>query len=120
MIHYVYAIINSNGIYEHIGETNNPELRFKNHKSINGKFNNRQDIEIDILDFFYDRKLAYQKQIYLQKEYGLLTDTEIHLTNLNSGLKAHNKELCCPNCNFKGKGWVMHRWHFNNCKHKKQ
>jgi hypothetical protein len=33
----------------------------------------------------------------------------------------HNSTIryICPHCNKEGKGSVMKRWHFNNCKNKK-
>jgi len=29
-----------------------------------------------------------------------------------------HKELTCPHCNKVGKGVLMYRWHFDNCKHR--
>lgn len=82
MIHYVYAIVNSKGEYEHIGETKNPQMRLCGHKSNVGKFHNRNDIEMEILDHFYSKKEAYNRQIELQNEYGLKNDNQIRSENI--------------------------------------
>ena len=43
-MYYIYEIVNLLGTVEYVGETNNPKLRFINHKCKNGLFYKRQDI----------------------------------------------------------------------------
>lgn len=75
MIHYVYAIVNKSGEYLHIGETKNPNERFCLHVSKNGKFK-RNEVKMEIIDHFYSKKEAFEKQCELQKIYGLQTDIQ--------------------------------------------
>ena len=80
-IYYVYEIINFLGTIEYIGESKNPKKRFMCHKSINksgsnGKFNGRQDIFMNIVKEFNNKKDAFNYQCELQKQYGFESDAE--------------------------------------------
>ena len=41
---------------------------------------------------------------------------ELAATRLARGTHNFTQPLICPHCNTQGKGSVMNRWHFNNCK----
>jgi predicted GIY-YIG superfamily endonuclease len=76
--HYVYELFNLVGTIEYVGETSNPTERLYNHtKKKSGKFYNRVDIQMNIVKEFDNRKDAYYYQIELQKQYNLVTDSEI-------------------------------------------
>jgi len=74
---YVYELYNLLGTVEHVGETVNPKCRLKCHKCKAGKFYGRQDIQMNVVKEFDNRKEAYVYQCQLQKHYGLKTDREI-------------------------------------------
>jgi predicted GIY-YIG superfamily endonuclease len=89
--HYVYELYNLVGTIEYVGETIDTKRRFQNHiKSKIGKFYGRTDISINVVKGFDIRKDAYQHQCQLQKQYGLITDSEIH-SKANKGKIASNK-----------------------------
>ena len=75
--HYVYELYNLLGTIEYVGETIDTKDRLKHHKSSQGKFYKRTDISMNIVKGFDNRKDAYQYQCQLQKQYGLITDSEI-------------------------------------------
>ncbi len=80
---FLYEIINFTGTVEHVGETNCPERRLKQHfskpgKNGNGKFYKRQDVIMHVIPKVYiNRSEILEKQYELQKEWGLLSDKEI-------------------------------------------
>jgi predicted GIY-YIG superfamily endonuclease len=73
---YVYELVNLMGTIEYVGETVRPKIRFNEHKSKDGKFYGRQDISMYIVKEFDNKKEAWNYQCQLQKEYGLITDSE--------------------------------------------
>ena len=86
-MYYIYEIVNLLGTVEYVGETNNPKLRFINHKCKNGLFYKRQDILMNVLnETFETKKEAFYRQIELQKEYNIITD----LDKCSAGGKACN------------------------------
>ena len=87
---HVYVLVNSNGIVEYVGETINPKRRFNEHKWKNGKFYNRTDISMHVVKLCDNKKTAWNYQCLLQKEYGLITDSEIQ-SNTRIG-KEHSIE----------------------------
>ena len=100
--HYVYELYNLLGTIEYVGETTTPKHRFTQHKSSNqssgnGKFYNRTDISMNIVKEFTNKKDAYSYQCQLQKEYGLITDSEINSKSkkgiINSKLKSTEIKL---------------------------
>jgi predicted GIY-YIG superfamily endonuclease len=81
---FVYTIVNNNGKVEYVGETTNPKKRLYNHKSKikspgSGRFSNREDIFMNIVAEFNNRKDAFNYQCNLQKQYGFETDEEKRL-----------------------------------------
>ena len=73
----VYAIINTLGTIEYIGETQFPQQRFKGHlNNKKGNFYKRQDIFMDIIEFLPTKREAWYRQCELQKEFGLESDLE--------------------------------------------
>jgi len=115
---YVYEIrekITNKVIY--IGETPKLIQRWKKHISVQGNFNNKMHY-MNVLEnewVFANRKDAIRYQIDLQKYFGFETETE---KRRRKALKDQSVKSICPYCNIKGKGTVMQRWHFNNCKMK--
>jgi predicted GIY-YIG superfamily endonuclease len=80
--HYVYELINLLGTIEYVGESKNPYQRFNSHTKVKpgkamGKFYGRQDLTLNIVKEFNNRKDAYQYQCELQSKYGLITDREL-------------------------------------------
>jgi hypothetical protein len=94
--HYVYELYNLEGTVEYVGETENPKLRFDKHVKTNpinkfgrknwgsGKFYGRQDIYMHIAKEFDTKRKAFNFQCMLQAVYGLVTDREIQLKNINN------------------------------------
>jgi predicted GIY-YIG superfamily endonuclease len=81
---YVYTIVNTKGGVEYVGETTMPKKRFYNHKSKlrsagSGRFGNREDVFMNIVAEFNNRKDAFDYQCNLQKQYGFETDVEKRL-----------------------------------------
>jgi predicted GIY-YIG superfamily endonuclease len=76
MEHYVYKIVNSQGEVEWVGESMELKGRLKQHKSKNGKFYRRTDIEMRICGIFQTKSEAFVAQCLLQKYYGFQTDSE--------------------------------------------
>ena len=141
----VYKLIDENNKVVWVGETQDTKRRLWQHKSKSGKFHNK-DIRMDIVTSYLNRKDAYNHQIELQKEYGLITDNDkktyggaktIRLKKEkgislswgnkeasrkgglnNKGNKYNIIERTCPHCNKTGKGSNMTRYHFDNCKNK--
>lgn len=107
--HFVYELVNLMGTIEYVGETANPELRFFHHtKSRNGKFKDRQDLIMNIVAEFDNRKDAYAHQCKLQNQYGWESD-----------LDKRQVKLTCPHCNYTSIGYGIYRNHFDRCKLKK-
>ena len=81
---FIYEIINLMGTVEYVGESSQPELRFRRHKWKRGKFYNRHDIFVNILDIeFNSKKEAFNYQCKLQNEYGLLSDLDKYFVSRN-------------------------------------
>jgi len=81
--YFVYELINSMGTIEHVGESTRPYERFANHikhkphkRSGIGKFYGRQDLILNIVSVFDNKKEAYDYQIKLQNSYGLRNDND--------------------------------------------
>lgn len=70
----VYEIINANGIVEYVGETVNIPNRWEQHICISGKFFNRKDVSLRIVNMFDNKIDAFNYQCELQKKYGLSID----------------------------------------------
>lgn len=73
---YVYELVNLMGTVEHVGETFYPKKRLSDHCGKNGKFYQRQDISMHIVEEFDDIQKAWDYQCKLQEEYGLITDAQ--------------------------------------------
>jgi predicted GIY-YIG superfamily endonuclease len=74
---YVYELVNLMGTVEYVGETKQPKKRFCEHvKWSRGKFYGRADIIMNIASEFDTKKEAFIHQCELQKQYGLITDSE--------------------------------------------
>ena len=119
--HLVYELVNLMGTVEYVGETVNARRRFNNHKSNSkgngsGKFYGRQDIFMNIVKDFDTKKEAYDYQIKLQKDYGLVTDDESR-NHKNGGIAASLILKECPHCKHVGKMPSIFSHHFNNCKY---
>jgi hypothetical protein len=85
---YVYELVNDDGNVEYVGESINPEFRFKRHthykphKASNvGKFYGRNDLKLKIIKEFNSKKEAFQYQCELQSKYGFTSDMEKCTTN---------------------------------------
>jgi predicted GIY-YIG superfamily endonuclease len=134
-MYYVYEIVNLFGTIEYVGETNNPKLRFINHKCKNGIFYKRQDIIMNVLDETYNtKKEAFLRQIELQKEYNLITDIDkcalggkacnsidknkkyIKKLGQKWGVISSKEIHICPKCGKSGKGASFYTYHFDNCR----
>lgn len=73
---YVYELINSLGIVEYVGETNNPDRRFREHTTHkpgyeNGKFYKRNDIKMNVVSKFSNAADAREFEGELKIKYGL-------------------------------------------------
>jgi len=122
----VYEIVNSLGIVEHIGETNNTNRRWREHvrdklSSGRGKFYLRQDIVMNVVATVETRKESRDLEEQLQLIYGLETDRMKKSKASSIGAKKvgkvqANKIHTCPHCGKIGKSPSMFRWHFDNCK----
>jgi predicted GIY-YIG superfamily endonuclease len=76
--HHVYELINLYGSVEYVGETINPQRRFREHtrtkpndKNTNGQFYGRQDLVINVVSSFDNRKEAMIFEGKLKLEYGM-------------------------------------------------
>ena len=87
-MHHVYKLVNKNGIVEYIGETKNTYQRFYCHKSTQGKFRGRDDIQLIVIKSFSTKREALDYENKLQIEYGFPQDKETHKNNaLKSAFK---------------------------------
>ena len=73
------------GTVEHVGETDRPKVRFREHKSIDGNFYNRQDLIMNVVKEFNTKKEAWWHQVELQTYYGLETDREKNIKAAKKG-----------------------------------
>jgi predicted GIY-YIG superfamily endonuclease len=107
MKYKVYKLVNSKNEIEYIGETMNPEDRYNVHKSTQGKFYKRNDIEMIIIKSFNSKKQAFNYQCKLQIQYGFKTDIETltqnakqgsikRIQNLKNGIP-HKRAIICFN-----------------------
>jgi len=132
--HFVYKLINSLRIFEHIGETKHIQRRYNRHTCIAGKFYGRKDLTIKTIKEFNNKKEAWDYQCKLQTEYGLETDRELcSKGGKNGGSKGGKKGgkingpingkisqsiiRICPHCNTEMKGSLYFRYHGDRCKH---
>ncbi len=96
---YVYEIINTLGTIEYVGETSNPKRRLYEHTkkkpltSGSGTFFGRNDIIMNIVKEFDNRKDAYDYQCKLQKEYGLISDFDVFNKNFNNRHKGYKHSV---------------------------
>lgn len=78
---YVYELIDIYGNVVYVGETKQPKLRFRQHRGRKAsQFYGRQ-IVMNIVGTYPNSKEAFAKQCELQKEYGLMTDSEKYSAN---------------------------------------
>lgn len=138
--HCVYKLVNSFDEIEYIGHSCRPDERLYKHLSKWGKFHNRNDIQMLILNKFETRLEAYRNQIQLQKQYSMVTDNDKHENDANTFISKEQKSLggkhsyakqkdrikvlaqkmkalryACPHCNKEGQYRAMQRWHGVNC-----
>ena len=83
-MYYLYELINSLGTIEYVGQTKNPDKRFRQHiftkpvnsnkHSGNGKFYGRQDIFMNIVGTYNTENEVRNSEYSLQLEWGLPTD----------------------------------------------
>ena len=76
--YYVYELINLMGSVEYVGETLNPKNRLYQHTKCkpspgNGKYYGRQDLIMNIVEEFANRKDALRLETELKSLYGLPT-----------------------------------------------
>ena len=90
MKYYVYELFNELGSVEYVGESRNPKKRLVEHKSTRGKFIGRTDITMRVIDEYPTQREAYVAQCILQKQYGMITDSEIR-SLANKGKSPWNK-----------------------------
>jgi len=76
---YVYELVNLMGTIEYVGETMNPKRRFCDHKCLSGKFANRNDIFMNVVCEFNNRRDAWDYQCELQSEYGFESEHEMRI-----------------------------------------
>jgi predicted GIY-YIG superfamily endonuclease len=76
--YYVYELYNSMGTVEYVGQTENAKNRLRQHTKVkpvrcsgNGKFYGRQDISMNIVAEFQNRKEARNLEGELKIQYGL-------------------------------------------------
>ena len=95
--YYVYEIVNLMGTIEYVGETTMPKRRWSNHKcNANscgaGKFKNRSDVFMNIVNEFNNRREALDYKYNLQREYSIKTDLDHKFGNKNTlGNKVSDK-----------------------------
>jgi predicted GIY-YIG superfamily endonuclease len=74
--YYVYQLINHYGTIEYVGETTIPKIRMNKHTKTkpgfgNGKFYGRQDLVMNIVAVFDNRKDARELEGKLKLDYGM-------------------------------------------------
>jgi predicted GIY-YIG superfamily endonuclease len=84
--YYVYELINHYGTIEYVGETTIPKIRMNKHTKAkpgfgNGKFYGRQDLIMNIVAVFDNRKQARELEGKLKLDYGM------EWTEITSGIK---------------------------------
>lgn len=87
--YYVYELINLYGTIEDVGETYRPEFRMNQHTRIkghcHGKYYGRQDLIMNIVAEFDNRKDARKLETELKLSYGLQrTERDRDIKNLNN------------------------------------
>jgi len=74
---YVYALVNSIGQVEYIGETKDPKWRHYDHtKRKTHAFYGRDDLQLIILSEHETRQDSFAAQCWWQEHYGLPTDRQ--------------------------------------------
>jgi predicted GIY-YIG superfamily endonuclease len=100
---YVYELINLMGTIEYVGETERPNERFYQHTKVKpiknksgfGKFYGRQDIIINIVSEFNNKKQAFNYQCELQSQYGFETDLIKCKKSANISGNNKSKRIIC-------------------------
>ena len=100
--HYVYELYNTNGKIEYVGASINPKSRFSYHKSINGAFTKRTDINYRIIKEFDNGYQAYLFEGELKIKNGFEWTEKIRNSNnaKSNGIKM--KGVPCPARALKG------------------
>ena len=85
---YVYQLVNENNIVEYIGESFNPQRRFREHKhnrtipkSGMGKFVGRNDLRLEVLAEFDKPKDSFNYQCQLQTKYFGINERDVAKEN---------------------------------------
>ena len=131
---YVYELINTLGTVEYVGETETPEIRFRQHTRTkpghrgHGNFYGRQDLTLNIVSGPLSKQEAKQLEGKLKKEYGF--EWTEHTKCIKGGQANKGREIpwvdtsgffkivTCKHCGKQGKSGNIGRWHNDNCKHK--
>lgn len=98
----VYVLENTNGDIEYVGQTINPKNRLSGHKSKNGAFTNRQDIQMKIIKTFTNSKEAYYFEGELKLQYGFEWTEKIRNSNNGTLNYIKQKGIPCPQRGLKG------------------
>ena len=119
--YFVYELINLYGTVEYVGETTMPKLRFRNHtkhkpSAGNGKFYGRQDLVMNIVASFTDRKKALKLEGELKLHYNLKWDendrsVKAGKKNVESGhIQSIGKKRKIPVIQFDKSGNLIKEW----------
>ena len=121
-MHYVYQLKDSTNKIIDIGETKNPELRFRQHtnwkpgKHGHGRWYGRTDITMEVVAEFLSRQEAYDLETELKLQNGL-QPTE-HLRRKETAAKYFHFTKTCKHCGMEARASLISRWHNDKCKHK--
>ncbi len=105
---YVYELVNLMGTVEYVGETINPKRRFYEHTKTKpspqtGKFYGRNDIFMNIVKEFDNKKEAWSYQCILQSQYGFKSERLQNIKNnklhhLKGGETVKRSIICYSKC----------------------
>ncbi len=95
---YVYELVNLMGTVEYVGESINPKRRLYQHTKEKpspvggkGRFYGRDDIFINIVKEFDNKKDAWNYQCELQNQYGLFSDRQLQIEKAKLATKTQFK-----------------------------
>lgn len=119
-IKYVYELIDLYGNVVYVGETKNPKLRLRQHTGRRSSRFYGHQLTLNVVGRYSNKGEAFKVQCELQKEYGLVTDSEKYSNNgkmsTYRGCWKNHQIVTCEKCGLTGPIPNMANSNYHNCK----